>query len=183
MRIICPSCQAAYEVPESLIGGAARKVRCARCGNEWVPTAEPATPDAPRKPPAVPAAAPQSPPQSAVGATPAGPPPGAPTAEPEPDLPPPPEVLVTPAPSAPASTTPAPITLATAPVPRAGQKLAPPDSPPTMDRRPVVMLAVLGWVATLALLGAGAWAAVTFRAPIMDAWAPSRRLYDLLGLL
>ncbi len=39
MRIVCPSCQAAYEVPEKLLSGAPRKVRCARCGNSWVPEA------------------------------------------------------------------------------------------------------------------------------------------------
>jgi len=36
MRIECPSCQAAYKVPDTLIGGG-RTVRCARCGNEWAP--------------------------------------------------------------------------------------------------------------------------------------------------
>jgi predicted Zn finger-like uncharacterized protein len=38
MRITCPSCQAAYEVPDSvLIPG--RKVRCARCRATWAPEA------------------------------------------------------------------------------------------------------------------------------------------------
>jgi predicted Zn finger-like uncharacterized protein len=37
MRIVCPSCQAAYEVPEALLGAGARRLRCARCANEWVP--------------------------------------------------------------------------------------------------------------------------------------------------
>jgi predicted Zn finger-like uncharacterized protein len=36
MRIECPSCFAAYEVPDSLMD-AGRVVRCARCGGEWVP--------------------------------------------------------------------------------------------------------------------------------------------------
>jgi len=39
MRIECPSCFAAYEVPNSLMT-AGRVVRCARCGAEWVPVAE-----------------------------------------------------------------------------------------------------------------------------------------------
>jgi predicted Zn finger-like uncharacterized protein len=37
MRIVCPSCQAAYEVPERLIDQAPRRLRCARCGHEWLP--------------------------------------------------------------------------------------------------------------------------------------------------
>jgi len=38
MRIVCPSCQAAYEVPERLIDQAPRRLRCARCGHEWLPS-------------------------------------------------------------------------------------------------------------------------------------------------
>jgi len=38
MRIVCPSCGAAYEVPEDrLVPG--RIVRCARCGSDWAPLA------------------------------------------------------------------------------------------------------------------------------------------------
>jgi predicted Zn finger-like uncharacterized protein len=37
MRIVCPSCQAAYEVPERLISQAPRRLCCARCGHEWQP--------------------------------------------------------------------------------------------------------------------------------------------------
>ncbi len=55
MRIVCPSCQAAYEVPESLAAGG-KAVRCARCGTEWTP--HPAAPPPPRavveEPPAPP---------------------------------------------------------------------------------------------------------------------------------
>ena len=35
MRIVCPSCQAAYDVPDSLVLPG-RIVRCARCSTEWV---------------------------------------------------------------------------------------------------------------------------------------------------
>jgi len=39
MRIVCPSCSAAFEVPEGrLTPGQA--VRCARCGTDWTPLAE-----------------------------------------------------------------------------------------------------------------------------------------------
>jgi predicted Zn finger-like uncharacterized protein len=37
MRIVCPSCAAAYDVPEGLLSGR-NAVRCARCATEWQPT-------------------------------------------------------------------------------------------------------------------------------------------------
>ena len=53
MRIVCPSCTAAYEVPDSLLTPG-RTVRCAKCGESWV--ALQAAPvdwtDAPEEPPA-----------------------------------------------------------------------------------------------------------------------------------
>jgi predicted Zn finger-like uncharacterized protein len=76
MRIVCPSCSADYDVPDSLVT-AGRVVRCAACGGEWIPVevdaAEPdsAPPSALQPPPndpppvsgnAVPTAAPQEPP-------------------------------------------------------------------------------------------------------------------------
>jgi predicted Zn finger-like uncharacterized protein len=36
MRIVCPSCSAAYDVPDSLVTPG-RVVRCARCAGEWAP--------------------------------------------------------------------------------------------------------------------------------------------------
>ncbi len=41
MRVVCPSCDAAYDVPERLLGQAPRRLRCKRCGHEWLldPTA------------------------------------------------------------------------------------------------------------------------------------------------
>lgn len=39
MRIVCPSCAAAYELPDArLVPG--QPVRCARCGTNWTPVAE-----------------------------------------------------------------------------------------------------------------------------------------------
>ena len=38
MRIVCPSCAAAYDVPDSLLT-AGRAARCARCSGEWIPIA------------------------------------------------------------------------------------------------------------------------------------------------
>jgi len=54
MRIICPSCKAAYEVPDALLGAGARRLRCARCAHEWTPELPAAAPAAPPPPPAPP---------------------------------------------------------------------------------------------------------------------------------
>jgi predicted Zn finger-like uncharacterized protein len=52
MRVVCPSCRATYEVPDTLLGGAKRRLRCNRCGHEWLPepreTVTGAEPEAPR---------------------------------------------------------------------------------------------------------------------------------------
>jgi predicted Zn finger-like uncharacterized protein len=57
MRIACPSCGAEYDVPDRLLAGAARTLRCSRCGADFalpqvaaaapVPVPEPATVRAP----------------------------------------------------------------------------------------------------------------------------------------
>ena len=53
MRVICPSCSAAYEVPDALLS-AGRTVRCARCGEEWVAGAPAEEPEPPPPERAVP---------------------------------------------------------------------------------------------------------------------------------
>jgi predicted Zn finger-like uncharacterized protein len=40
MRIVCPSCSAAYGVPDSLVTPG-RVVQCARCGDKWIPVEAP----------------------------------------------------------------------------------------------------------------------------------------------
>lgn len=40
MRIVCPSCSAAFEVPKTRLAPG-QTVRCARCGQDWTPLAEP----------------------------------------------------------------------------------------------------------------------------------------------
>jgi predicted Zn finger-like uncharacterized protein len=75
MRIVCPSCAAAYEVPEARVVPG-QSVRCARCGTSWTPVAgpQPATEAAlPRLPTAGPVPLPQPTP------TPATPTPARPT--------------------------------------------------------------------------------------------------------
>ena len=50
MRIVCPSCAAAYEVPDARVVPG-QPVRCARCGTSWTPVAgpQPATDAAPTR--------------------------------------------------------------------------------------------------------------------------------------
>lgn len=35
MQIVCPKCSTSYEVPDSVFGGRARKLRCEQCGHQW----------------------------------------------------------------------------------------------------------------------------------------------------
>ena len=51
MRIACPTCNAAYEVPDRLIAPG-RRLRCARCGHDWA--VQPAAPAEDEMPSAVP---------------------------------------------------------------------------------------------------------------------------------
>lgn len=67
MRIVCPSCQSAYEVPEALLAGG-KAVRCARCGTEWAPL-----PPAPSQPQPQPQATPAPAPPPLVAEPPAEP--------------------------------------------------------------------------------------------------------------
>ena len=39
MRIVCPTCEATYNVPDAALSPG-RPVRCARCGNNWIPQRE-----------------------------------------------------------------------------------------------------------------------------------------------
>jgi predicted Zn finger-like uncharacterized protein len=50
MRILCPQCQAAYEVPERLIAGG-RLLRCVKCRHEWREAAEAPPPPPPEPEP------------------------------------------------------------------------------------------------------------------------------------
>jgi len=159
MRIVCPSCQAVYEVPEKLLTGAPRKVRCARCGNHWIP--EPAASPAVEAPPIV-----ESQAELHAAAPPA-------LAEQQPAPGPGPGPTLPQAP--PARAAPPPV------VPRAVEKLAPEPSDIQAGHR-TARLAGLAWAASMALLAGAGWAAVVLRADIMAVWAPSRRLYVLLGL-
>lgn len=163
MRIVCPNCHATYEVPESILAGPPRMVRCARCGAEWAPEAAVAGP----APDPAPPAAPDHEPQAALPA---------PQSEPAPEPPaaPPPPL---PAPGGRVE----PKLSSYRPRGDAGEddeRLPPQDYESPPSRRG----ALIGWALTVALLAAFAWSAVSFRAHVMAAWPPSERVYGALGL-
>ncbi len=164
MRILCPSCQAAYEVPDKLLSSGPRKVRCAKCGGDWMAEAEPEpAPVGGEAEPEMPRAAPRAPERL--------PPEGLPPEDDEPDLPPPPPVVpqMQPVGGGPEAV-----------VPRPEEKLVP--EPSERPSRKLAVVAGLAWLASVAVLAGAGWAAVAFRAEVMAAWAPSRRLFALLGL-
>lgn len=51
MRIVCPQCHTAYDVPDHLLSPSARPLRCSACGHSWA-----LTPPEPDPPPPVPLA-------------------------------------------------------------------------------------------------------------------------------
>ncbi|MBW6397983.1 zinc-ribbon domain-containing protein [Roseomonas sp. HJA6] len=73
MRIDCPACAATYEVPDRLLAGPARTLRCSRCGADFAlpRVAAPAPPPVAEPPPAAP---PVPEPQVATEPPPAPPP-------------------------------------------------------------------------------------------------------------
>ncbi|MBR0672624.1 zinc-ribbon domain-containing protein [Neoroseomonas soli] len=59
MRIACPACTTEYEVPDRLLGGPARSLRCSRCAAEFpLPQVEAAPVAEPVPPPPAPEPAP-----------------------------------------------------------------------------------------------------------------------------
>ncbi len=194
MRITCPSCQAAYDVPASVLA-ARRMLRCAKCAMNFVPTVEGDTiaMPAPEPEPRAVSSAPMPPTQDQealrrqVVATPPNDP------APPPRLPEP-ELARTPDD---ARAMPAERDLADSP-PRPDAPLRTRENPaanlfvprePDLDldlpepprRTPAAVVATL-WVLSLALLGGLGWGFVSYRQPIMQAWPPSARLYAALGL-
>jgi predicted Zn finger-like uncharacterized protein len=154
MRIVCPHCDAAYEVPESRLGSA-RRLRCARCGQEWQLAAEPeqrAEPPAP-----MPMMTARRPASSPIVDALDGVPPPASTPESAPASAPGPMLTL------PALTVAAPL------VERGSQA-----------RTPAPVLA--GWGVTVLLLAALLTAGYVWRGPIKTAWPPSQRAYAAIGL-
>jgi predicted Zn finger-like uncharacterized protein len=182
MRIACPSCHAEYEVPDAMLAGGARQLRCARCGHGFLGAL-----------PAAPAGAPQPKPSLA--------PPEVAKSAPTP----PSEPLATVPPAKPASAE-APSAPVSVAAPKAPEPAPAPASPPGMaaspDRPPPTRGPVqhspidapqdppppatgrlaAAWLGSLALVGAGVAALLVFHAEIAAAWPPAARLYVALGL-
>jgi predicted Zn finger-like uncharacterized protein len=185
MRIACPNCSAEYDVPDTLLAGGPRSLRCARCGHQFeagrVAAPEPVAPEPPPPEPPTPP-----------------PPPVAPPPPPPPPEPPPPEPL----PSPPVTETPAP-SPAPPPDPEPAADL-PLRARPARDRLPRPSAietplphrlpdlsadeprgglgVALAWLLSLAVLGGAGWAAYTYREQIVAAWPPAARVYQALGL-
>ena len=153
MRIVCPSCDAVYQVPDAMLAAGARAVRCAKCGQEWTPApAEPVSHDDP-------------PPQPS-----AEPPPSAPVIQPLPEPPTRAESRL----SSYRARTGTRVLVDDA----IDERLPPRDYETIRGGRG----AWIGWVLSVLLLVGLAVAAVAWRGPIMAAWPPSERLYGILGL-
>lgn len=151
MQIACPVCSANYEVPDQMLGPG-RKVRCAKCGHQWVPGPAPVR-NAASPPRPTPAPSPGSPPRANFR-------------ERLSELPR-------------VSTQPQPLVME--PVDRLRSTVAEEPAYQVTERRssPAVWI---GWVASVIVWGLVIWAAYAYRAEIMAAWPPSQRLYVALGL-
>jgi len=154
MLIECPRCTARYEVADALIGPSGKSVRCAKCGTVWLAGRSPvAAADPPLQWP--------EPPRRPEGAE-------------------------APAPVPPPTTPAAPREEPALEELRAAQaaKGVAEDGGADMAARPrsLAAAAVIGWVATVAVLGAAGWGAYTYRDAVMQAWPPSERVYLALGL-
>lgn len=161
MRVSCPACAATYEVPDDLIG-AGRRLRCARCGENWLA--------APEAPPDGAALAGASGPETVTPGTP-GPGPAPEAAPPPAAAPPPPAGREAMAPPPQRSRT-RPPQVIDPPLPRSGDA-----APPRRDQ--ALLLAWAGTAAAVLALAAGL---ALFRAEVMAAWPPSQRLFIALGL-
>ena len=203
MKIVCPSCDATYEVPDIVVTSR-RKMRCARCTTDWVPgdqlataAPEPALDMATQRPPAgvAPVAAqeaggPMAPEAAPVREDPAVPagfetpldglvseaaPHAAPPEAPEPEV------------AQPGRRDDEPYQLALRPethvsVFPASPKLVPPSASPRPTPRASKAPVAVAWAASIVILAAAIAGFLTYRVPVMKAWPPSVRLYAALGL-
>ncbi len=155
MRIDCPACAAAYDVPASVVA-APRTLRCARCGTDFVapPSPAPALPT-----PALPKSALPAP---ALHAS------AAPGSEPPPAQAAVPQGVANP-----------PAMRAADTERLAHSDMAEAEAPPAGGGRVAAVLAA--WALSLALLAGGAWAGVARRDAVMRSFPASNRLYAALG--
>ena len=155
MRIACPTCAAAYDVPDALLAAGPRLLRCARCSTEF----SAALPEAQAPP------EPEPEPEPAPQPAPAAPPPD--SALPEPAIAPTAELALAP-PERPTPTrgpaAPSPMDALDGPAPPGQGRLA------------------AAWIASFGAIGAGLFALLHWQAEIAAAWPPASRLYAVLGL-
>lgn len=159
MRIACPTCSAAYDVPPERVPPG-RTVKCARCAISWIPVLE-ATPGQPSN-------------LLTPATLPAPPSPSGPSALPAPNVV---ERMGTTM-SGPAIPDPAP------PEPEPAFDSVPDPVAPTPGR-PVTAsnrLLAAAWLLTVLVLAGLAWAAITRRADVMRVWPASERAYAAIGL-
>ena len=200
MRIACPSCHAEYEVPDAMLAGGGRQLRCARCGHAFAaalprsaPAAPPAGPPAPGQSmaePPIPAPPIPTPPLAGPGE-----PLAAPLGKPQAEGPEATEALAKDPPAKaslpidgiPAPTPPKPVSAPVIgpdrpPPTRGPVQHSPIDAPQDAPPPPATGRLAAAWLASLALLGAGVAAVLVFHAEIAAAWPPAARFYTVLGL-
>jgi predicted Zn finger-like uncharacterized protein len=165
MRTVCPSCDATYEVPDAMLAGGPRLVKCARCGGEWTATAAP-----PPEPTAAPTAEPTAdPPPSVTAEQPPPPPkPAGPMAALEADQPGRIELRPNP--------------LRSRTEPRATPTALDDHAPAPVAARKAGAGPIAAWILSLAVLIGAGGAVVTWRTQVMAAWPPSERVFAAVGL-
>jgi predicted Zn finger-like uncharacterized protein len=179
MKIVCPSCEANYQVPEAVLDSR-RQVRCARCGNSWVPGDQPrlqddgepvaAVVEAPAS--AAPAQEPVVEAEAAAAIPAVAEPVQAPVAVIEAVAPP--------------EAAPAP---AVAPLRQRAASALDSETAAAEPAPPVVQTAdeptgapLSAWIASILVLVAIIVAGVVFRDVIMNIWPASQRVYAAIGL-
>lgn len=170
MDIVCPKCGATYRVPDALIDGASA-LRCAACGDAWVPALPPTEVLAPAEiaPEALPAGEPVPP--SAEAALPAVEPPRESLGES------PAEAVAEETPPQPRHEPPNLDTTLSLPATRA----TPPDLKPRRQRdgprgRRSGSALSAAWAVSLVLVGLLVLGFVIYHAQIAEAWPPFARL-------
>lgn len=153
MRIVCPSCSAAFEVPELRLAPG-QAVRCARCGTDWTPLAgpEPAVESEPTVLIRVAKPAEQLLPASGS----------------EPTVVFQPALVVQ------------DMASLVQDAPPAGKRRPIRDGLNLVAAAGPALVA--SWVVSIAAVAGLVWAAVAWRGDVMNAWPPSERLYMALGL-
>ena len=151
MEIACPNCNAAYRVPDALL--LQRKpLRCAACGNAWVP-------ELPAEASPLPVA-----PTVAAGVASSAPPP-----EPDPPAAPRPASLPPEGDAAPRRAG------------REDERPDGAEEAPRPRRRLAGGLLPLAWLLSLAVIGGTLTLLFLFRKDVAEAWRPFRRVLDLIG--